>query len=641
MQALQQARAATRITEDDLRGWSKAELVKLRALGPGSDYPSEKFKVLLERTNIHKAGLNVPELRLVTDLINKIETGLHISGTSFEEMIIPKKGKVLYSPQKTTFVSSDGISKEVANQALPSSEPMNRPGEDRLAAILYSLFDIDKGVLVAIRDPKIDKDMFGSPLTTYNPQAVEQFRVSVVTTIAQYSAHDATFKEKKTITGHMAADYWHGFVRGLSAEDYLAMHSLAMTMLMKGLVPVSTARGTQYKSVVDVKKDDSKEVRIPAASFAIYNPPGNTYSQVSGNAPVVWNKPIKPIAAVPTVKTPTDLLLFHKSSVTLRGGNRRGVGLVASFLDYCPRQSEIIRRLNWFLMAIHNASGAVQVHLKAGDLALMDMSRVQGLSENKRWAQVRFLVPLSETKGQIRKEWYDSTVDSRATQIAILDWLSLPDVVGGLKKVKENQESIEEKYRAFVQFVSGLGPSYLIHTPLFDERQVASAKLFMHGRGHDLTATISTSASVLTATNGKPWKTPISFSTYLSECRDGIRYVNGWHICGEPIYNDLGTWFRCQSANVTVEDGEWKFSNIVPLLPEPISSSTGGGVDDAEIVDLSGHSTPVSTSQQGPGGAPVTNAAPPDPNSSRVNPTSVEIPPQDVDDDEIPEMEIL
>lgn len=601
MDSVLELTTATRFQASALTLFTVSELTTLIRLSPGAEAPSEKLRKLLTDSGIGKQGLNAAEIMMVSKLCTRASLGIQVFGSPYEEKMVPKSGSVTYTPTEIILTTKNSEVTTIANHPLPPAETPKRRGEAKLAQVCYSLYDISKGEIVRIRDAKLDHDWYSNPATNYAPEGVDLFIQQVRTQLMKYKPYSKIFEDKKeTYTGHLACDFWYGFAAWLPDQDLIGLHYCMMKHLLKQIVLRPDAKTDLIRphSLSQPSKHEGRPaiVPVPAATFIRSTLAGApAFREKTGVDSIIWDKPIAPVAVMIAVRSAVDLLILQKSMTTLIGGKSRGIGMVASWSDYCPRQSETIRRMNWFLMAISNArSNQVDVHVRAGDLTLMNIHiAARKAAGDSLYTDIRLVISMDHTKGQVRKDYYSVTSRSSAVQIAIIDWLTIPDVVPGVKKQKDNDEAINARYAEFCSHVRTLGPRYIIQAPVFHPSAFApyelnggtiTPMLFRHGRGHDLQMTHSTVAKSLFAPNGGEWLQPTDWSEFCAAAREAFRYFAGWHLCGELTYNHLGTWFAPSLSNVEVVDGEWKFSEYTPLLSAPV---VGGAVLDDDIPDES------------------------------------------------------
>jgi len=274
-------------------------------------------------------------------------------------------------------------------------------------------------------------------------------------------------------------------------------------------------------------------------------------------------------------------------------------------------------------MAIHNTRVPCDIHVRPGDLALMNLQISSRIAAGDAYyKEMRLIISNENTKGQVRKDHYATEQRSDVLQIAILDWITLPDVTPGPKKRKDNEESIDAQKKMMLSHLKTLGKKYFVQAPVFDESFFSAYALgadqvrpyiFRHGRGHDLMATFSTVNQVLTGVEGQEWLRPTNWDDYCAAARLAIRYFNGWIMCAEPVYNQLGTWFKPLVTNVVIDDGVWKFAEYTPHLVAPKVGETI--LDDAipEEGDTPGTAAPAAAAPTVPAVplVPVVQSAPP------------------------------
>lgn len=605
--------AATRFQESALNLFTVSELTTLIRLSPGAEAPSDKLRKLLTDSGIGKQGLNAAEIMMVSKLCTRASLGVRVFGSPYEEKTIPKSGSVSYTPTEIILTTKNSEVTKIANHPLPPSETPKRRGEAKLAQVCYSLYDISKGELVRIRDAKLDHDWYSNPATNYAPEGVDLLIQQVRTQLMKYKPYTKLFEDKKeTYTGHLACDFWYGFASWLSDQDLIGLHYCMMKHLIKQISLRADAKTGLIRphSVSIPSKDEGRPatIPVPAATFIRSSLAGAAEFRTKTSVDaIIWDKPIAPVAVMIAVKSAVDLLTLQKSMTTLIGGKSRGIGMVASWSDYCPRQSETIRRMNWFLMAISNAkSKQVDVHVRPGDLTLMNIHiAARKAAGDFMYADIRLVISMDNTKGQIRKDYYSVGMRPDVVQIAILDWLTIPDVVPGIKKQKDNDEAINARYSEFAAHIKTFGLRYIIQAPVFHPKaflayevsgNTITPNLFRHGRGHDLQMTHSTVSKTLHSPSGADWLQPTTWIDFCAAAREAFRYFAGWHLCGEMTYNHLGTWFAPSVSNVEVVDGEWKFSEFVPTLAAPV---VGGAVVDDDIPDEVISIAPVRSSISG------------------------------------------
>lgn len=594
--------SATRFQASALTLFTVSELTTLIRLSPGAEAPSDKLRKLLTDSGIGKQGLNAAEIMMVSKLCTRASLGVRVFGSPYEEKTIPKSGSVSYTPTEIILTTKNSEVTKIANHPLPPSETPKRRGEAKLAQVCYSLYDISKGELVRIRDAKLDHDWYSNPATNYSPEGVDLLIQQVRTQLMKYKPYAKLFEDKKeTYTGHLACDFWYDFASWLPDQDLIGLHYCMMKHLIKQISLRADSKTGLIRphSVSIPSKDEGRPptIPVPAATFIRSSLAGAAEfrSKTSVDA-IIWDKPIAPVAVMIAVKSAVDLLTLQKSMTTLIGGKSRGIGMVASWSDYCPRQSETIRRMNWFLMAISNAKARqVDVHVRPGDLTLMNIHiAARKAAGDPLYTDIRLVIGMDNTKGQIRKDYYAVGIRPNVVQIAIIDWLTIPDVVPGIKKQKDNDEAINARYSEFAAHVKTFGASYIIQAPVFHPSAFSAYEvngknvtpnLFRHGRGHDLQMTHSTVVNVLHSPSGSEWLQPTTWVDFCAAAREAFRYFAGWHLCGEMTYNHLGTWFSPSVSNVEVVDGEWKFSEFTPMLSAPV---VAGSIVDDDIPDEGG-----------------------------------------------------
>lgn len=613
MDSVLELTSSTRFQASALTLFTVSELTALIRLSPGAEAQSEKLRKLLTDSGIGKQGLNAAEIMMVSKLCTRASLGVQVFGSPYEEKMVPKSGSVTYTPTEIILTTKNSEVTSIANHPLPPAETPKRRGEAKLAQVCYSLYDISKGELVRIRDAKLDTDWYSNPATNYSPEGVDLFIQQVRTQLMKYKPYSKLFEDKKeTYTGHLSCDFWYGFAASLSDQDLIGLHYCMMKSLLK---QVSFREDTKTGlirphsiSIPSKHEGQAATIPVPAATFVRSSLPGAAvFCEKTHVDSIIWDKPVAPVAVMIAVKSAVDLLTLQKSMTTLIGGKSRGIGMVASWSDYCPRQSETIRRMNWFLMAITNsAAKKADVHVRAGDLTLMNIHiAARKAAGDVLYRDIRLVIGMDHTKGQVRKDYY--AVDSRsdAVQIAIIDWLTIPDVVPGIKKQKDNDEAISARYVEFRLHLKTLGSSYTIQAPVFHpgafeaydlKGQTIAPQLFRHGRGHDLQMTHSTVVKSLKAPNGGDWLIPTTWIDFCKAAREAFRYFAGWHLCGEMTYNHLGTWFSPSIANVEVVDGEWKFSEYTPVLAAPVIS---GSIVEDDIPDDTAPSLPLKLTSLG------------------------------------------
>jgi hypothetical protein len=610
MDALLQLTNKARFAESNLVKFTLADLRALQMQTIHQPYANEKIKTLLEDSGIGMQGMNGAEYGIIASVIANQIMGVRVTGSPYEERTIPAGGSVSYSKQAIVLQTKNGENVTLPNCPLPPSAPVTRTGEEVLVRVLYALFGFNKGKLTLIRDAKLDHDFYGQPQTTYNPAGVSQFKSIIDTLVQKYSGTAHILKDKVTITGHVANDYWYGFVASLSLEDYLSLHSLMIRLLLKQVVVQKDGKTGLERpfSVARAPLNGGQPVAaVPASTFNRVNAPAKeaeAYRQKSKSDSIVWVSPINPVASMLRITTPMDLLSLYKQSMALWGGKSQGIGHLTTYADYCPRQSPTIRRMNWFVMAIHHVKGPKDIHVCPGDLALMNLhiaSRKAG--SDKDYDDIRLVVSMKETKGQERKDYYVTQGRPSAVQIVIADWITIPDVSPGIKKQADNAATISAQLATYMAFVCELGPRYFIQAPLFTPQQMDGYKIsstssvtvepvfFRHGRGHDLMTTITTETQTLHHPNGSHWLDKIpSHGDFMVAVKAALRYFNGWHLCAEPIYNTLGTWLTIAATSVRIDDGDWTHVEFTPVLLAPKTGDMivldDGIGDAAESLDL-------------------------------------------------------
>jgi len=260
--------------------------------------------------------------------------------------------------------------------------------------------------------------------------------------------------------------------------------------------------------------------------------------------------------------------------------------------------------MNWFVMAIHHVQGQKDVHVSPGDLALMNLHIASRKAiDDKGYEDIRLVISMKDTKGQERKDYYVTHGRPGAVQIVIADWITIPDVSPGIKKQTDNAAAISAQLATYMAFVCELGPRYFIQAPLFTPQQMDNYKIsssssvfvepafFRHGRGHDLMTTITTETQTLHHPNGSHWLDKIpSHGEFMVAVKAALRYLNGWHLCAEPIYNTLGTWLTIAATSVRIDDGDWTHVEFTPVLLAPKTGDQlvlDDGIEDAmETPDL-------------------------------------------------------
>lgn len=610
MDALLQLNNKARFAESNLVKFTLADLRALQTQTIHREYANDKIKTLLEDSKIYKQGMNGAEYGIVASVIANQIMGVRVTGSPYEERTIPAGGSVTYSKQAIVLQTKNGENVTLPNCPLPPSAPVTRTGEEVLVRVLYALFGFNKGKLTLIRDAKLDHDFYGQPQTTYNPAGVSQFMSIIDVLVIKYSGTAHILKDKVTITGHVANDYWYGFVSSLSLEDYLSLHTLMIKLLLKQVVVQKdnkTGLERPY-SVARVPLSGGQPVAaVPASTFNRVNTPlkeAEAYRQKSKCDSIVWVSPVNPVVNMLRITTPMDLLSLYKQSMALWGGKSQGIGHLTTYADYCARQSPTIRRMNWFIMAIHHVKGQKDVHVSPGDLSLMNLhiaSRKAGNDE--AYKDICLVISMKDTKGQERKDYYVTQGRPTAVQIVIADWITIPDVSPGIKKQTDNAASINSQLITYMSFVCELGPRYFIQAPLFAPQQmdgykpssqssvVIEPRFFRHGRGHDLMTTITTEVETLHHPNGDHWLDKIAtHGDFMVAVKAALRYFNGWHLCAEPIYNTLGTWLTIAATSVRIDEGEWTHAEFTPVLLAPKTGDVlildDGISDAADVHDL-------------------------------------------------------
>jgi len=588
-------------------------------------------------------GLLPSEIEIVNDYSLAVDLGTAINGIPYEESMAPKKGSVSYSPNIIRLKTKDQEVVEIPNAPLPPPAPLKRHGEAKLAQVLYSLFDFNKGKLVTIRDPKLDNEFYGSPQTAYNPLGVNVLRAAVQETINVYTPYTKVFNEEETITGYRAMDFWYTFVAQLSDTDLYALHYFMISSLLKAVKYQNDAKiGLERPFSLKIQKQPTgvAEVLIPANTFVRKS---DKEFESDGKAAILWANPVDPRLLLVSHQDHIGLLANYKSSIAVRGGNSRGAGLIAAFADYCPRQSESLRRINWFAMAIANCKrGPIDICVNSGDLNLFKalLSIKRGVHDHN-YDDIKLIIPLSATKGQVREPYFSVQPRTNATYIEIASWFSLPDVNPGIKKQKDSEEAVQKALDSFNQYIGSLPKSYIVQIPVFHSRCFDTTNIFQHGRGHDLLATVASTGTLVNfddrsaprlrlspSSKDEASIAPTTWMDYKAKCLAGIRYIVGWHLCALPIYNPLGTWFTPPIDSLEIVDGEWRFTECSLDISPPVPDA---GYDDTDIPEID------ETKKGGAQRTPTTTMDLKGPMTTKNENSSVQVPKQEFADEDIPD----
>jgi len=292
-------------------------------------------------------------------------------------------------------------------------------------------------------------------------------------------------------------------------------------------------------------------------------------------------------------------------------------------------------------MAIHNVNGPCDVHVRAGDLTLLNLQIAQRrLAQDSAYSDIRLVISLEATKGQVRNDYYLTSGRSHVTQIVIADWLTVPDVSPGLKKQQDNEKAISDKLELCKSFFASIGGSYFVQLPFFSPNQFAVRKgetapsVFRHGRGHDLMVTVSSHLPMLRDNLGKEWLFPTTFDSFCKDARIAIRYFCGWHLCAEPVYNSLGMWFSPKHADVAVVDGEWTF---VEPTPHVFAPQIGQDICEDDVADDGNRSDSSANSSKATVNTPLSSVQ--DPPTLHLPRTNLPAFKPDYDDEEIADAE--
>jgi len=586
---------------------TEAQMLSLIKWQPPSEHSDAKVRKFLVDYKL-EAGLYASELELVSKARLSKASGTIASGSPYEERMYAKKGTVAYSPTSITLTARTGEVRVLPNLPLAPANPPKREHETRVAMTLYAFYDFSKGELTNARDGTLDNEWFQNPATNYKPEGVDLLKHHVLAALKDYPAYKGLLVDKTTITGHLAADFWFAFAASLTNEDLVAFHRHIINYTIRHVVIMPDAKSGLWRphAIPTAKADKNAPdvFPVPIDRFARISFPGSEeYKRRTEDDTVIWVKPIAPRAMMKNLRDPVDILIMYKKHTTLIGGKSRGVGLQTTWADYCPRQSETIRRLNWFVMAITNAgSGTIDVHVKPGDLALMNLLLATKIAAGDVvYKTMNLVISHADTKGQLRKSYYATESRPGALQIEIMDWLFIPDVSSDLKKQKDNDEAVTSQYQVFLSRLAALGSRYLIQAPFFTPDQAGPIKLksgshthsvFRHGRGHDLQATFATHLKVLLSPSKQNWLEPTNWADFTAAAKLAFRYFSAWHHCAEPVYNHLGTWYAPDTAKVEVVDGEWHFKDDIPPVRVPVISSSPalddvpdqGGSDPNELI---------------------------------------------------------
>lgn len=583
MQTLLQSFKASLITDADLAPFSRAQLNEILSAGPSSKPTSHVVIAFLKKYGAEVDGLSPADLTFVSAYATKRDLGIGSAMMAYEETVFPKGGDVSFTRDSITLTGRDGTAEVIPNLPLPAPSPPACARAHRAVMWLFAFFDIDAaGNLQTIRDATIEKRLFGAARASWDPLSVAILRRYLEKELGRYSPMKQVVENAQSITGMAAMNFWYNWVNSLTGQDLLALHHMIIRHMYKGLEWDDDGNGmlAPFSKAYDIIKEGVavQQVDTPGSAFMKVSEKtvkgAKEFAAATKVYPLLIKDPLPPrCQCLPVLTDPAQLLAMYKESVTLRGGNSRGVGYLANFMDYCPRQSEVIRRLNFFVMAVQNIAGPCDIHAKAGDVSLL----VKYLSDSGLRAKyvndVRVIIPHSATKGIKRTSiMLPEPRGNGIPQIAICDWLQVPDVSVGEKKKHIGLENIQDGLRVWFDYMKGREGVFL--TPVFHPDQFDAGRVFQFGYGHDLMAIYSTTLEKVKNSRGKDWLVPTCWRDYIARCREGMRYVNCWPVSGIRIYGEMGTFYRRPVGLISIVDGEWSFEVDHIVLPAPVAPSS-------------------------------------------------------------------
>lgn len=571
MNYLKNATSTARFDPAELTTLKSSELVALRAYLPGAKV-SDAVQAFVD-THKMPVGPNQSELRLINRAILDRERGTDATGRSYDERAVAKGCTVTYDKQQITITDSKGEEMKIANGPLPPAKPATRTGQGRLVAILAAFFDLDKGELTTIRAPTFEKTFF-PPGSIYDPSGVFSVRGMLLELLKSSRVKGDSFTSSGTCRGHQATDFWYTFTSSLNMEDYMALYQVVLRDLVAPIKEVEPAKGKLGSMAIVVDKKTKKPSVDPKALHPFPRQVSQKYEKEMKAIPFYLRGTLPAKCSVPDTTSSLNLLKVRSAIVSGIGGSSRGTGLVGEYMDYCPRQTEVIRRVNWFLMAIYNIPDKrfIDVRVRIGDIALLTRS-LKGSSREKL---VNFIVS-NEDKYKVPAGVPLTEGRHDACYVAISP-IRLPDP----HLFKNKEKEMEEAYDHAVRQEIPANKKYIIQMPVFTSFQFDRKNVFAHGAGHDLQATVTHEAITrLVDPSGAVWRERVNDRpTWYKMCREGMQKLICWPFSGGSVYSSLGTWFRLKGEVAVVSDGEWAFVEDVDTDGVPEEE------EDAEVLPL-------------------------------------------------------
>jgi len=557
--------AVSKIQRSDLMGFTVYELNQLLGYSSLSDLPKGKVGELIKRLNIQDIG--TAEQTLIQEVRTELSIG--ISGAlNFEERALPRGGSVSYSPETITIKPKKGSPAIIPNLPVAPPGPVKKKGMDKLVPLIVANMHIVAGELVLIRDAHLDNQFFGSPDTLYDYTKVKQLQTVLAKVMRAHDA-DVVFKPTVTKRGYAFVDYLYGLLDRLDTENYLALHFFAVGCFPDLQVEKNEAgiRVPRIKKVGDTTRLPRDIVTAPSG---VDFPDAKKILESRKVAPFLWTKPVPAKAYIESPVNSESLIRLQQHVITVSGGKSSGMGLIYNTLDYCPRQSPVTRRMNFFLMALDNVKKAkgkedapVDIHVLPGDVpflsTFLDREIMAGHSTD-----VKLVLPRVKSKS-INSKHVIYNPRSAAVQIMSPTYLRLPEVVKEKKRdsAKVNEAAAALEAAAFSSILGEhsevfvLAQWYHPNQCIRPNKSDPPLKTIPIGHMHDINVVFTNVCSVLYDTNGEEWKKPIDWKLFLGEAEKGMRRIIGWFLAPAPIYNDLGTWWRNDGTRYKLVNDEW------------------------------------------------------------------------------------
>jgi len=508
--------------------------------------------------------LRVKEIAILASAEEALKGGTSAKGTSYEERARVTGSVVEYTDTTVVITPPSGDSVQLPNLPVPVyTRPIRQVAKE--VAFLAARFDINAGELVYVAPLEVLTKMWTAK-AAFSPQRLDAVK-SVLTSILK-TFKNSIFAESVTLKGMAFFDHLNDALQNCAMTDLYALQT-TIAQCFPAIQRVGTGWQVEQVAQGPAVPDDSWDIvrrkNVATADLTAYD----EFKRVTGAPPVYVNENI-PASHVWTSKKAASMesnCFDYRKAVAVWGGNKRGVGKIATFFNYAPRQSKTLRHVNAILMMIKSlpATTAVDVRCETSEQPL-----IRAALEGTEYTNVRYL--FAETAKGLP---VDATIIFKPTPNAVRVSVDVASDIPDVQKDYKVENARKILTLAFGQFKSRMSTAERFITvtqafsaDFFDEQE--GLKVFPFPSAHSMESVVTNcDINAIHCPHRAKSLVPTTLSAWVAKVHEDIVAMNVFFLKPRPTTSWIGRFFTFKGKPLEWTGDSWKYKPAEEMYVHP------------------------------------------------------------------------